>query len=123
MAEDSQPFEWVPIGPEQAGDILALTRVLEEHDGTLYRTSFDEVLESFDPAYHWRAMAVRGGGGELVAYGGFHSRTAAPNALCRLSHRRHKDGVRVAKERRSMSIEEIYIFAAFGVEDMASDTM
>ncbi len=69
MAEDSQPFEWVPIGPEQAGDILALTRVLEEHDGTLYRTSFDEVLESFDPAYHWRAMAVRGGGGELVAYG------------------------------------------------------
>lgn len=69
MAADSEAFEWVPIGPEQAGDILVFTRVLEENDGTLYRTSFDEVLESFDPAYQWRAMAVRGKSGELVAYG------------------------------------------------------
>ena len=53
MESDPTSLAWVPIGPQHAEDILALTRAIEENDGVPYRTSFDEVLESFDAAYIW----------------------------------------------------------------------
>ena len=68
MEADPTSLAWVPIGPQHAEDILTLTRAIEENDGVPYRTSFDEVLGSFDSAYIWRAMAVWSADG-LIAYG------------------------------------------------------
>ncbi len=69
MDDVSQFPPWVPIGPAQADQIFMLVRAMEESDGTPYRSSYEEILETFDPAYDWRAMAVWGPQEKLIAYG------------------------------------------------------
>ena len=38
---------WVPIGPYQSKEILRLVRAIEENDGTPYRTSHQEILDTW----------------------------------------------------------------------------
>jgi len=69
MQEIPSALTWVPIGPHQSKEILRLVRDIEEHDGTPYRTSHEEILDYFDPTHFWRATAARDYSGRLIAFG------------------------------------------------------
>ncbi len=60
---------WSELGPTDADEIFRLIGQLEAADGSLVRTSREEVEGYFDDAMVWRAMGLRASDGSLLAFG------------------------------------------------------
>ncbi|MDO4888772.1 MAG: GNAT family N-acetyltransferase [Actinomycetaceae bacterium] len=60
---------WSELGPAHVGEIMTLIGAIETADGSLLRTSAEEVEGFFDPALKWRAIGMFGTDGSLLAFG------------------------------------------------------